>query len=227
MFALRDCHQIEITSRCNLRCRYCPSRDLPRPKMDMEEAVFRRALHWASVFVQQGTQRELNLAGIGESTMHPQFVDWVHLAREAVGPNCELVLATNGILVTDELARAIAPSKIKVFVSLHRPEKAGPAVEALKRAGILAGVSADPSISATNWAGQVNWHVSVGRRLCEWVRGGKFIVLADGRVSRCAFDASGVGTIAHIDDDLTKFQTTPYVLCRTCDQDVGVPLNEA
>ena len=136
---------------------------MPRPKKDMDEPTFLRCLYWARRFAQAGTQRELNLAGIGESTMHPEFVRWVHLAREAVGEKCALVLATNGLLVNNELADAIKAAKPMVWVSLHRPEKAGPAVEALKRAGILSGISADPSVSAMDWAGQVKWHTSAAR----------------------------------------------------------------
>lgn len=223
-FPLTSIHQIEMTSRCNLRCRYCVHPKMARAKIDMDEATFVRSLMWVSTFVRRGTQGELNLAGIGESTMHPEFVRYVHLAREALGWGRALVLATNGLLMTDELAQAIAPSKIMVWVSLHRPEKAGPAVEALRRAGILAGVSADPSISAIDWAGQVQWHVSVPeRRQCPWVKGGWCVVLADGRVSRCCFDGSGIGVLGTVHDDLPSVETSPYALCRTCDQDVGVP----
>lgn len=224
-FPLNSIHQIEITSRCNLRCRYCVHPKMARPKIDMDEATYLRSLEWVRKYVQRGSQSELNLAGIGESTMHAEFVRYVHLAREALGWNQQLVLATNGLLMTDELAREIAPTGILVWVSLHRPEKAGPAVESLKRAGILAGVSADPSLSSTDWAGQVKWHVSVQKgRPCPWVRGGWSIVLADGRLSRCCFDGSGIGVIGHINDNLDLLHTSAYELCRTCDQDVGVPI---
>lgn len=223
-FPLTNIHQIEITSRCNLRCRYCVHPKMARPKLDMDEATFVRSLMWVRLFRARNTQGQLNLAGIGESTMHPEFVRYVFMAREALGEAHDLILATNGLLVTDEMARAIAPSRIRVWVSLHRPEKAGPAVEALKRAGILAGVSADPSIAATDWAGQVQWHKSAPQgRACPWVRGGWCIVLADGRVSRCCFDGSGVGVLGNVHSDLNLIETSPYVLCRTCDQDVGVP----
>lgn len=227
MFPIRRIHQIEMTSHCNLACRYCPSPKLQRPKLDMSEETYRKALHWAAFFKNaSGGQLELNLAGIGESTIHPEFVRFVHLAREAIGWDTVLALATNGVNMTDELAQAIAPAGIRVWVSLHRPEKAGPAIECLKRAGILAGASADPSIAATNWAGQVSWFNSVQvRRECKWVKGGLVVIQADGNVSRCPLDASGVGVFANVDDDLSKYQTSPYILCRTCDQDVGVPLD--
>lgn len=226
MFPIRHIHQIEMTSHCNLACRYCPSPKLQRAKLDMSDDNFLAALAWARRFKKlAGHQRELNLAGIGESTIHPDFVRFVFLAREFIGNDTMLSLATNGVNMTDELAQAIAPSKIRVWVSLHRPEKAGPAIECLKRAGILAGASSDPSLAATNWAGQVDWFNSVpGRRECKWVKGGLVIVHADGNISRCPLDASGVGVFANVSDDLSKHETSPYILCRTCDQDVGVPL---
>lgn len=224
MFPLRHIHQVEITSRCNLRCKYCVHPHMARPKQDMSEEHFLLTLKWAKHFMDKGGPRELNLAGIGESTMHPAFVDWVKLAREVLGADVKLVLATNGLLMNDELAQAIAPAMPHVYVSLHRPERAGPAVAALERAGILAGCSNDPSIAATDWAGQVQYAgrmADVGRP-CPWVLGGWGIVLSDGRITRCSFDGSGVGVLAHVEDDLDTAQTSPYSLCASCDQNVGV-----
>lgn len=227
MFPIRHIHQIEVTSRCNLACKYCPSPKLKRPKMDMDEQTFLKAVAWVKEFVQVNGPHELNLAGIGESTIHPRFVDYVRFAREYLGPDQRLLFATNGVAMTEELAASLAPYRPDIWVSLHRPEKAGPAIEILKRHGLVVGVSADPSISSTNWAGQVKWHVSTARHECVWVKMGKVIVLSDGRVSRCSYDASGVGVIATVDDDLSKFQTSPYSLCKSCDQDVGVQMEVA
>jgi hypothetical protein len=128
-----------------------------------------------------------------------------------------LVLATNGLLMTDEMAKAIAPAKPSVWVSLHRPEKAGLAVEALRRAGILSGVSADPSVAAVDWAGQVKWHVSAPKgATCPWIKSSLVMVMSDGRVTRCCFDSTGEGVIATVDDDLAKHATSPWHLCATC-----------
>jgi MoaA/NifB/PqqE/SkfB family radical SAM enzyme len=200
---------------------------MPRPKLDMDEETFQHALYWAKYFVDKNGPHELNLAGIGESTMHPDLPKYLEMARSYMGPHQDLLFATNGVAMTEKLAAAIAPYRPRIWVSLHRPEKAGIAVEILKKYGLIAGVSADASIAATNWAGQVKWHVSVERRECMWVKMGKVIVFADGRVSRCSYDSTGVGVIATIKDDLSQFQTSPYDLCRTCDQDVGVPMEAA
>jgi len=197
---------------------------MPRPKVHMDEATYRKALTWARTFHRQSPAMELNLAGIGESTIHPEFVRFINLAREAL-PGLPLVLATNGVNMTDELAHEMAKVQMRVWVSLHRPEKAGPAVECLRRVGILVDVSVDPSIAAMDWAGQVDWHVSVRNRPeCFWVKNGRVFVMADGRVSKCCLDATGEGVIATLDDNLFNYGTEPYTLCRTCDKDVGVPI---
>jgi hypothetical protein len=190
----------------------------------MDEDTFKHALYWAKFFIEKNGPHELNLAGIGESTMHPRLPEYLSWARGYMGWEQDLLFATNGVAMTEELAKAIAPFRPRIWVSLHRPEKGGPAVEILKKYGLIAGISVDSSVAATNWAGQVKWHVSVERRQCEWVRMGKVIVFSDGRVSRCSYDGSGIGVIATVRDDLTQFQTSPYDLCRTCDQDVGVPM---
>jgi len=211
-------HQIELTSRCNLRCRYCAHPKMPRAKLDMTDVIFEKALDWASIFVRCGLQKELNLAGIGESTMHPRFVEMLAVARSHLGWGVDIVLATNGLLMTDELAQRIAVYRPRVWVSLHRPEKAGPAVEALKRAGVLAGVSSDPSLAATDWAGQVKWHTSHAPGMhCSWVTSGRAFVMADGRVGTCCLDGKGEdGVMGTVFDDLRSMRLAPYSLCKTC-----------
>lgn len=213
-------HQIEMTSRCNLRCRYCVHPTMPRAKEDMDDATYRLALKQTALLIsKQGRkQPELNLAGIGESTLHPEFVRNVHLARAAVGWGVQLILATNGLLMDRVTARAIAPAQPRVWVSLHRPEKASGAVEALREAGILAGVSIDPSVSAVDWAGQLTWPVStpIKGTACTWVPLGMVFVMSDGRVSRCCFDGKGESPIGTIHDDMEQMVTSPYSLCEAC-----------
>ena len=223
-------HQIEITSRCNLRCVYCTSPQIvdgkfpKRPAGDMTRATFVRALEWVHHFTRQGTQEELNLAGIGESTLHPEFVDFVRLAREAVGPAVKLVFATNGLVVDESLARAIAPFKPEVWVSMHRPEKGGPAAEYLNNAGILGGISCDAGSpgGANDWAGQVKWKKPIYKLPCQWLREGKAFVYSTGELGACCLDASGAGVIGHVNDTIGSVKSRPYGLCAGCYQEIGV-----
>ena len=216
-------HQIEITSRCNLRCVYCPSPKLERPKIDMSQQHFSKALSWVKRFVDAGTQRELNLAGIGESTLHPDFVSYVKEAREVLGSSLPFVLATNGVGYGQELVDAIKPFHPQVYVSLHRPEKAALAAKLWSDAKLLIGVSTDPTNNAMNWAGQVEWiDTQVENFPCMWIRQGMAMVMADGRITQCCYDASGKGVIAHIDDDPADVKCKPYELCKTCHQQIEI-----
>ena len=207
-FNITALHQIEMTSECNLRCKYCVHHKMLREKKHMTEDVYKKSLHWAKFFVAKYGQRELNLAGIGESTMHPDFVRYVALARDAIGwGNCNLILATNGLLMTDELAKEIAPYDPYVWVSAHRPEKAGHAIEALKKYNLLKGVSSDPSVAAIDWAGQVDWFVSAPPMSCTWLPSGKVFVTSNGDLTPCCLDGNGVGVFGNVmTDDLLKLK---------------------
>ena len=213
-------HQIEITSRCNLACVYCPSPHLQRPKIDMDFKTYLRALEWVETCVKKGTQTELNLAGIGESTMHPDFIDYVRLARETVGPYIRLVLATNGLLITEEMVKKLQPYDLRVWVSVHRPEKCGRAIGLLREYGLFEAISTDPATSSIAWAGQVDWKVTAPRSPCPWLTYGWVMVMADGRLTTCCLDASGVGVVGHIDDEISEVYIKPYKLCDTCEQAV-------
>ncbi len=209
-------HQIEITSRCNLRCRYCVHPHMGRSKEDMTTEVFTRSLEMVHhCYVKYG-QVELNLCGIGESTMHPQFEEFVAMARKAL-PRIKLVVATNGILLDEKKAAMMRRYKVMTWISLHRPEKAGPAVEIAKKYGILFGVSNDPSTAAINWAGKVDWHVSASKTVpCPWLTVGTAMICADGSITTCCLDGEGDGIIGTIEDDIDTLRVEPYSLCDSC-----------
>lgn len=235
-------HQIEVTSRCNLRCHYCPSPNLKRPKVDMTADDFKAALEHATRFYRAETQFELNLAGIGESTLHPLFPEFVALARAAL-PAARLIFATNGVdlsilheihpkralaepgermrRLVSALQAAQKTGEVVVFVSMHRPELAGLAHEVLSQAlgPQWVGASLDPSTNADDWAGQVKWKRTYrGELVCQWIRDGKVMAMADGRITTCCLDASGAGVIGHVSGRAEDWNSAPYSLCKTCQQ---------
>lgn len=220
---LTGIHQIELSSRCNLRCVYCPSPKLPREKLDMSMEHWALALSWVSHFVQQGTQGELALTGIGEALLHPQFVDCLAMARTIIGPERKLTFATNGILLTREVCQAIKKFDPIVFVSLHRPEKATLALHNAAEAGLRIGYNHAFATESFDWAGQVDWPVSIpkGKVMCKYLGMGLGVVLADGRITSCCLDASGCGQIGHVMDVPGTATIKPYELCGTCH--MGVP----
>lgn len=232
---LTSVHQIEITSRCNLRCPYCPSRDLDkaprpgkfpkgfgRPKADMDMETFERTLEWCKHFQAEGTQGELSLTGIGEAFLHPQFLEMARKAREAL-PENYINLSTNGILLDEDMARGLAEINVRVWISLHRPEKAGPAINIAQRYGILDGYNPAASIDAMSWAGQVDWEVSAAPVTCDWLKQGWCAVLQDGRITRCCLDAAAKGVMGTVWDSPGSISTSPFSLCTPCHQVIEEP----
>ncbi len=211
---VRDVHQLELTTRCNLRCVYCPHySNLPREKEDMAWDTFEAALDLVAFFVRQGTQTELSLTGIGESLLHPRFVEMVAESRSVIGPARPLVVTTNGLLLDDAMCEAIKPFNPSVFVSLHRPEKAALAIVAARKAGILAGRNTSFADAAFNWAGhQKNWTpmVSAPKIPCEYLRSGWCVVLVDGRIATCCLDADGSSVVGDVRDDPERLALKPW-----------------
>lgn len=220
-------HQLELTSRCDLRCVYCTNPKLARLKTDMSWEHFQQSLDHVRYHVKNGTQTELNLAGIGESFLHPLFADMCRDAREVLGDKIMIHVTTNGIIASDreDLIAHLAKHQIGMFVSLHRPEKAGKAIELAKKHGIFLSASSDPSLAATTWAGQVDWFHSADRnRPCPWIRSGRVMVRADGAVTTCCLDSGNNpdAVIGTVDDPVGSFYTKPYSLCASCDQQIAV-----
>lgn len=224
-------HQIEVTSRCNLRCVYCPSPKLDTPieqgghgraKQDMTLDTYRRALEWAAHFDGEGTQGELSLTGIGEGTLHPEFVQLVRLAREAL-PDNPIVFSTNGLLVDDDLCERLKPYNPRIFVSLHRPEKAKGAIDAARRWELLAGTNDSFATNAFDWAGALDWAVSIPAESvpCAYLGLGWSVVLADGQIVTCCLDSTGASGVGHVDDEIGSLSIEPWQDERTgagCEQ---------
>lgn len=215
--------QLEPTTRCNLRCVYCPQAlgspkgsGFPRKREDMTLETFAAVMDLMEHYVKAGTQGELCFTGIGEPTLHANLPEMMAWARRVLGPQRPLVISTNGIEFTEALAKQIAPLHPSVFVSTHRPEKAGPAIEIAKRHGIFANRNVSFVDSAFDWAGQVKWHVSHERVPCEHLKQGWGIVLVDGRVSTCCLDADGSGVVGTVWDSPKTLAVKPFKLCDTC-----------
>lgn len=218
---IQTVHQIEVTTFCDLRCVYCPSPKLEKirgqAKQDMTLDTFRKALEWARFFDAQGTQRELSLTGIGETLLHPELPELARLAREAL-PDRFINFSTNGVKLTDETCEMLAAYGIGLYVSLHRPEKAGRAIEKAKRHSIFMAGNPGASLSSFDWAGQVDWPVSAPKGVCDWLYEGWCNVLVDGRITVCCLDAAARGVVGHVDQTelMGELGVQPFSLCSSC-----------
>ena len=217
---IREIHEVEFSSRCNLACRYCPHPKMQRAKADMTDETFAATLRHIDRLCKLGTQNEVSLTGIGEAILHPKFIPWMHEIRSVIGDHRRLVVATNGVALTREMADEMAAARATVFVSTHRPEKAGPAVQMLRAAGVKTGTNTAFVDSAIDWAGQVQWHVSANTRVCEYLSSRWCAVRQDGSVNTCCMDAEGLAPIGHVRE--AELFTSATKVCEGCH--LAVPL---
>jgi hypothetical protein len=221
-----EIHEIELSSVCSLACTYCPHPTLKRAKAHMPWETFERTLEHVRYYVAKGTQVDLSLTGIGEAILNPRFVEMMAASREAMG-NRKIILSTNGTHMTPELAREFNRYNVGVYVSLHRPEVAGPALEMLDEARVMRAANYAFVDSALDWAGQVEWHVSAPRAPCGYLSKGWAVVRQDGAINACCMDAHGLYKIATVWDEPGTLMTHPTPLCAKCNFRVPDGLMEA
>jgi MoaA/NifB/PqqE/SkfB family radical SAM enzyme len=87
-----EAFQIEVTSRCTLRCRMCPKTALADcwSGLDLSWEAFQRI---ACFF---GLTKHVHLQGWGEPFLHPRLFDMITAAKSA---GCRVGLTTNGVLL--------------------------------------------------------------------------------------------------------------------------------
>lgn len=222
---IREIHEIELSSICNLACKYCPHPKLQREKAHMAWETFERTLEHVAYYVRQGTQGEVSLTGIGEAILYPRFVEAVFRVRETIGHR-NLVLATNGVAMTPEIAETLSKLGVITFVSTHRPEKAGPAWEMLKKAGAFGGLNTAFVDSSIDWAGQVKWHVSGKVHECTYLGAAWAVVRQDGSINACCMDAHSKHKLASVWDEPGTLLTRAIGLCANCHLSVPAHMRE-
>ncbi len=87
--------EVELTSRCNLACQFCPQTRLTRPTANLDYDTFEALLNRVGDAVTL-----LNFSGFGEPTLHPRLFDFVRLAKSRGIPRVEI--ETNGTRLGDE-----------------------------------------------------------------------------------------------------------------------------
>lgn len=188
---------------------------MKRPKIDMSWEVFHRSLEWAKLYHSRGTQREISIHGLGESTLHPDFIEMMRQTKAAL-PNTKVQFSTNGISFTEEMAIACKELSVRVFISLHRPEKAIHAIELCKKYNLETIAHANFATSSFNWAGQVDYPSTAAKTPCAYLGIGRAVILSDGDITTCCVDTEKEGIIGNVFNPIQDIQMKPYKLCETC-----------
>jgi len=96
--------QVEVTTRCNLRCAMCvksaPGCDIPEADLSLD--AFR------NIAPALPSCEALVLSGIGEPLMHPGLPDMAAFARARMPETSLLGFQTNGLLLTPDMAGRLA-----------------------------------------------------------------------------------------------------------------------
>lgn len=216
-------NSIETSSKCNLACQYCMAKDQHKYRavgiMSLE--TFKRALEWVRYYSNKGTQKELNLFGVGEPLLNSNIVEMVRLAREVVPVRYRVHMNSNGIKLTEELAFALKSAGLNSMdLTAHDAYHTAKSIRIVQKAGLAGQVSLDFVIQPNDWAGQVNWFKSVVRYPCPWLHVGQCFILSNGAIAQCCFDAKAQSIMGNVNDIPGELEAMPFKLCETCHQDM-------
>lgn len=215
---IKHVHGIELSNRCNLACEYCPHSKIHehRAIWDMREEVFLQAVKFLEWVECRHGSKKLIVAMFGESILHPDFCSMLRRLFRFTGHS--LQVETNGIGMTNQIAKTIQFVGAKVVISNHDLVAARRAAAIVDSYGInleVVAAFADPATKHT-WAGQagddnVEYHSD-----CDFIPESRAVIMVDGTVTTCCLDAFGAGKLGTIWDDPDTMTPRRFSLCENC-----------
>ncbi|MBS7620535.1 radical SAM protein [Candidatus Bathyarchaeota archaeon] len=91
--------QIEVTNKCNFNCQMCIRHVWNTKLLDMDITLYRKIAETCFPKL-----RRLVLYGFGEPFAHPQILEMLRVARKNLPENGEVIISTNGSLITPKIA---------------------------------------------------------------------------------------------------------------------------
>lgn len=210
---------IEISSICDFKCPYCPAQAQKKHRDTgfMTWEVFEATIDWCKHFCVKGTQKEINLFGVGEPTLHKDLIKFIEYARKKLPFRQILHINTNGNTMTERLARELKRAGLNhIGITGHKPHPIAKTIRICQDVGLEFHLSFDPILQPNNWAGQVDWFEPRYSYPCHWLDTGQIMVMSNGDVTTCCIDAFARGKFGTIFDDLTELRTRPHEVCRNC-----------
>ncbi|GAI85757.1 unnamed protein product, partial [marine sediment metagenome] len=99
---------VEITSRCNLKCRLCVNKDIPPSlKGDMDFDLYKKIINEAA-----GNVYDINLFHRGEPLLHPKLIPIISYAKSR---GIKTRIHTNATLLNPELSKKIILSGLDLI----------------------------------------------------------------------------------------------------------------
>ncbi len=104
--------QIEVTNKCNFNCQMCIRRVWNAKPLDMDITLYKKIAETCFPFL-----KRLVLYGFGEPFIHPQILEMLRIARKRLPDIGEILISTNGSLITPEIAGKIVKEIDVDFIS--------------------------------------------------------------------------------------------------------------
>lgn len=218
---IQTVNTIETSSLCDNKCEYCPSplQGHYRETGFMTMNTFEKAIEVVTQCVRMGTQKELNLFGVGEPTLNPNIIEMVRMARAAMPLRLPVHLNTNGNSMTYDFAIKLRDAGIShIDITGHNARSAAKAIRIFQDVGIKGQLSFDFITAPNNWAGQVDWfEPTYNAGPCPWINNGQIMIMSDGNITRCCIDAFGTGVFSNVNNtDVIKSDVSRFELCTKC-----------
>ena len=105
---------VEVTSKCNLKCTMCPRRSFEASNQDMPRELFLKLSDDFKLF------RMVDLTGWGEPLLHPDFFEFVRIAKSK---RCQVKYVSNGVAFSKDKADETIKTGVDWIVfSIDSPE---------------------------------------------------------------------------------------------------------
>jgi hypothetical protein len=220
---------IEVATVCTRSCRYCPNYKIKGKRPDfISPEIFAATLKMVDHFVKAGTQRELTLVGMGESTLHPSLPSLIRQARSILPLRCPLTLITNAWWV-DRSSFDITPGELeyarelkdaglsRIDISGHVLFDSIKAGRILKALGIPGTETYEFAVHPHDWAGQVDWfRADYTLGPCPWITNGQAYIATDGSILNCCIDVHGISKHGNVLGGAYDYDFRPFDLCSRC-----------
>lgn len=118
---------LEVTEKCNLRCKYCiynPSHPEYREfgHKDMSWEIAKKAIDFLKIHSDKAEERHIGFYG-GEPLINFSLIKQAtEYALDIFGGNMTFAMTTNATMVTDEIADYLMKNDFNIIVSLDGPE---------------------------------------------------------------------------------------------------------
>jgi len=104
--------EVETDSRCNRSCHYCPVAVAPRPVHKMSEELFTSIV---DQLVEIGFHGRFSPHFFGEPLLDERLPDLVRIVKARL-PRVQVVVYTNGDLLTPDRSRALLQAGVSLFI---------------------------------------------------------------------------------------------------------------